>query len=102
AIQSAPAIMPILVIDVTSKNTVWLSACKLPAWLQKALPLGSNTPIDVAILAAHSPKPYTTPQGWPDTIKLATASNARPMPATTRRLSHKPALALPDCKPVRL
>ena len=76
-IHKAPAKIPILVMEVRSKNTDCCKAVALTGWLQKALVLGSNRLPAVAILAAHKPKPYTTPQGCPAITKLSTANNAR-------------------------
>src|SRR5690625_7696940 len=68
AIQSAPAKIPMLVIEVTSINTVLAKASWRTGWLQKAFTLGSKAPVAWAILAAHKPKPYTIPHGVPAII----------------------------------
>src|SRR3546814_16503577 len=68
--------MPIFVMDVTSMNTDCDRLAILTGWLQKGLIVGSNTPATVAILPNHSPKPYTTPHGWPATTRFSTASTA--------------------------
>src|SRR3546814_5032443 len=68
--------MPILVMDVTSMNTDCDRLAILTGWLQKGLIVGSKTPATVAIFPNNSPKPYTTPQGWPATTRFSTASTA--------------------------
>src|SRR5690606_8278359 len=87
--NSAPARMPILVMDVTSRNTDCDRFDRLTGWLQKGLAPGSNRPAAVAALAAHKPNPYTTPHGWPAISRFNMASTASRMaPMSRRRLNH--------------
>src|SRR5690606_41858057 len=55
--NSAPARMPILVMEVTSRNTDCDRFDRLTGWLQKGLAPASNSPAAGATLAAHQPKP---------------------------------------------
>ena len=88
-IHSAPPKIPIFVMDVMSINTISCKRCALPAWLQNAFAAGSNNPAALTILAAHSPKPYTTPQGCPAMRRLSAASTANAKAPTSHLRSHQ-------------